>query len=212
MVSHGSLLVGRDARIPAARAEALLQHEVGTHIVTYYNGRAQPFKQLYSGLAGYDALQEGLAVFAEFLVGGLNRPRMRLLAARVVAARSIVDGASFVDAFRQLTRDHGFEKKTAFGITMRIFRGGGLTKDAVYLRGLLELLEYLRQDGNLEPLLIGKIATEHVPVIEELRWRRVLLEPPLRPRFLDAPGAAERLKRARNGLSLLDLVEKGPRK
>ena len=92
LVSRGRLLVGRRTKIPAARVDALLQHEVGTHLVTYYNGRAQPFRQLDSGLAGYDGLQEGLAVLSEYLVGGLSRPRMRLLAARVIAVEQLVQG------------------------------------------------------------------------------------------------------------------------
>ena len=32
-----------------------------------------------TGLTGYDTLQEGLAVLSEYLVGGLSRPRLRLL-------------------------------------------------------------------------------------------------------------------------------------
>ncbi len=206
MVSRGSLLVGRQSRIPRARADALIQHEVGTHMVTYYNGKAQPFRQLYSGLAGYEALQEGLAVFAEYLVNGLSRPRLRTLAARVLAVRLLLDGASFIETFRELDRAHDFERRAAFLITMRVFRGGGLTKDAVYLQGLADLLKYLRGGGDLKPLLVGKIAVEHVPIIEELQWRKVLKPPLLRPRFLDAPGAQERLERARKGLDVLDLV------
>ncbi|MEJ2721678.1 MAG: DUF1704 domain-containing protein, partial [bacterium] len=52
LVSRGTLLVGSHTRVPASRANALLQHEVGTHVLTYYNGKAQPLRQLYSGLAG----------------------------------------------------------------------------------------------------------------------------------------------------------------
>ncbi len=37
------------------------------------------------GLAGYEETQEGLAVLAEFLVGGLSPHRLRQLAVRVVA-------------------------------------------------------------------------------------------------------------------------------
>ncbi len=206
IVSRGNLLVGRSTRVPAARVNAALAHEVGTHIVTYINGRAQPFRQLYVGLPGYEELQEGLAVLAEYLVGGLTRPRLRLLAARVVAARSMVDGASFVEVFRALERNHGFTQRTAFTIAMRVFRGGGLTKDAVYLRGLLQLMEYLRGGGQLEPLLAGKYALQHVPIVEELRLRRVLGPPPLRPSYLDDPGIHERLERVRAGLSLPDLI------
>ncbi len=174
MVSRGRLLIGKNARIPRGRAEALLNHEVGTHLVTYYNGRAQPLRQLYVGLAGYDELQEGLGVLAEYLVGGLSRARLRLLAARVVAAHSMVEGASFVEVYRLLDRTYEFDQTTAFTVTMRIFRGGGLVKDAVYLRGLLRVLDYVKKGGELEPLYVGKIAAVHIPLIEELRWREVL--------------------------------------
>ena len=108
IVSRGKLLINSDLSLPPSRVEALLAHEVGTHLLTYYNGRLQPFQQLYSGLAGYEELQEGLAVLSEYLVGGLSRGRMRQLAARVVAVRHLTDGASFVETFRTLDRDFGF--------------------------------------------------------------------------------------------------------
>ena len=206
MVSRGTLLVSANGRIPARRAEALLQHEVGTHLVTYYNGRAQPFHQLYAGLAGYDSLQEGLAVLAEYLVGGLSRPRLRLLAARVVAALQMLKGASFVETYRELDRTYDFDHRTAFTVTMRIYRGGGLTKDAVYLKGLVQLMEYLGKGGELDPLFCGKIAINHIPIIRELRWRQVLRPDPLRPRYLDMPEVADRLNRVRGGLSVHDLI------
>ena len=170
MVSRGSLLVGRQARIPASRVEPLLQHEIGTHVVTYHNGRAQPFRQLCSGLAAYEAFQEGLAVLAEFLVGGLSRPRLRLLAARVIAIRHMIAGATFVDTYRELDGRYGFDRRTAFTVTMRTFRGGGLTKDAVYLRGLCQILKYLSDDGEFGPLLVGKIASDHISIVRELQW------------------------------------------
>ncbi len=207
MVSRGQLLIGRNARIPARRVEALLSHEVGTHLLTYYNGRAQPLRQLYVGLAGYDELQEGLAVLAEYLVGGLSRARLRLLAARVVAAHSLVEGASFLEVFRQLDRTYEFDQKTAFTITMRIFRGGGLIKDAVYLRGLLRILDYVKKRGELEPLYVGKIAAHHMPIIKELQWRKVLRPLPLRPRFLDREDSILRLNDLQNGYSLTKMAE-----
>ena len=39
---------------------------------------------------------------------------------------------------------------------MRVFRSGGMTKDAIYLRGLVELLEHLGAGGSLDPLWLGK--------------------------------------------------------
>lgn len=208
MVSQGNLLIGKHTKIPVGRIEALIQHEVGTHVLTYLNGQAQPFRQLYVGLSGYEELQEGLAVLSEYLVGGLTRPRLRLLAARVLAARRLVEGASFVEVFRELDDVHNFERRTAFNITMRTFRCGGLIKDAIYLRGLVQLLDYLKQGGMLEPLFVGKIAASHVAIIQELQWRKVLRPPPLCPRYLDDPQTAEKLKGLRNGLSILTLVKR----
>ena len=207
LVSRGNLLIGKSTTIPASRVEALLQHEVGTHLLTYYNGRAQPFRQLYTGLAGYDELQEGLAVLAEFLVGGLSRPRMRVLAARVIAVKQMIEGASFVETYRTLDRDLDFAQKTAFTITMRAYRGGGLTKDAVYLRGLNRLMQYLAKGGKLEPLYVGKINTSHVPLVKELLWRKVLVAPPLRPRFLSGDGVADKLEALGKGMTPLDLID-----
>ena len=206
MVSHGNLLISTRSQIPRSRVDALIQHEVGTHVLTYHNGRAQRLRQLYSGFAGYDTLQEGLAVFSEYLVGGLSKPRIRLLAGRVVAARLMVDGASFGECFDALHNSHGFAWRTAFIVTMRTYRGGGLTKDAVYLQGLITMLGHLSAGGELEPLFIGKIAAQHIPLIRELRWRGVISRPPLRPRYMEDPAAARRLERARGGITVLDLL------
>ena len=206
MVSKGNLLIGQRTSIPASRVAPLLQHELGTHMITYYNGLAQPFHQLHTGLAGYDELQEGLAVLSEYLVGGLSRPRLRLLAGRVAAANSLIGGADFVETFRELNRDHGFRKETAFTITVRIYRGGGLTKDAVYLRGLFTVLNYIKDGGDLEPLFVGKIAANHIPVINELQSRGILRPVPLRPRYMDYPQTAQRLAGLKNGISIFDLT------
>ena len=205
-VSRGNVLVPASAKIPHSRVDALLAHEIGTHVVTYVNGRAQRFKQLYVGLPGYEELQEGIAVVAEYLAGGLSRPRLRLLAARVVASRLMIEGATFVEVFRELDRTYDFAHRTAFGITTRVFRGGGLTKDVSYLRGFLGMLDYLREGGDYASLLVGKFGPEHIPIIEELRWREVLVPSVLRPRYLDDPAGVQRLAALRSSSTVLDLV------
>ena len=207
MVSRGNLLIGADVRVPAGRVAAALAHEVGTHVLTWHNGGHQPFRQLQVGLAGYEALQEGLAVLSEYLVGGLGANRLRLLAGRVIAVHCLSGGADFIETFRELNRSCEFAEYTAFLVAMRVFRGGGFTKDAVYLRGLLELLDYLGDGGEFEPLLLGKIAMEHLPLIKELQWRRVLESAPLRPHYLEMDGVKERLARLRQQSSLLALTE-----
>lgn len=182
-----------------SRVAPLIQHEVGTHILTFHNGKKQPMHLLRYGLADYDELQEGLAVLAEYLMGGLDALRMRLLAARVMAASSLTRGESFAEAFSLLHEQYGFAKKTAFGITTRIYQSGGFTKDVIYLRGLIRLLDYLKEGGDLEPLLMGKIAIKHISIIQELRERGILKPPAIKPRYLTDKTAVEKLRRIKQG-------------
>ncbi|MEW6472393.1 MAG: tyrosine/phenylalanine carboxypeptidase domain-containing protein [Actinomycetota bacterium] len=209
LVSSGQLLVGTGVQIPRARVEALVQHEVGTHIVTAVNGRAQPLRLLSTGLAGYEETQEGLAVLAEFVVGGLTVDRLVTLAARVVAVGRLLDGATFTETFRDLHDGHGLTAAQAFRVTMRVYRSGGLTKDAIYLRGLDRMLRHLAGGHPLDPLLVGKVPLDFVPLVQELQWRGVLRRPRLQPRWLDpqaARGSQERLAAVRAGLGILDLI------
>lgn len=204
--SGGNLLIGHKTEVQQNQAQGLLHHEVGTHLLTYYNGLAEPFRQLHAGFAGYDALQEGLAVLSEYLVGQLSSRRMRMLAARVLAVHMLIEGATFIETFRTLDLNHRFSQRIAYMITMRTYRGGGLTKDAVYLKGLAEILKYLAADGELDPLFVGKIAVDHIPLIQELRHRKILDPPVLRPRYLDLPIVNERLNELREGRSVNDLI------
>lgn len=206
MVSKGNLLIGNRVQIPESRVEALIQHEVGTHVLTYVNGRNQPFQQLYCGLSGSDELQEGLAVLSEYLVGGLSPPRFRLLAGRVIAAGMLIKGASFTDTYRELHFTRGFSKRTAYIITSRIYRGGGFTKDAIYLRGFLNLVKYLRKGGELMPLMVGKISIEDVAVINELQLRKVLNPPSLMPRYLESSQSLIKLEEIRQGKKIFGLI------
>lgn len=207
MVSQGNLLIGSSVSLTPHRARALVQHEVGTHVVTYHNGCTQPLRLLATGLAGYEELQEGLAVLAEWMIGGLNVKRLRLLAGRVMAVHRVIEGVPFIESWRELTAMQGFAPATAFTLCARVYRSGGFTKDAIYLRGLVRLLRYFADGGALEPLLVGKIAFEHVSMMEELRWRGVLNPPRLMPRYLNGPSVEAKLARLREGLTVTDLLE-----
>jgi uncharacterized protein (TIGR02421 family) len=207
MVSFGRLLIPESAAVRADRVEPLLHHEVGTHVVTYQNGARQPLRLLAVGLPGYDETQEGLAVLAEYLTGGLDPRRLRVLAARVVAVGMMLDGAGFLEIFESLRTEYSMPTRTAWSIAIRVVVGGGSVKDAIYLRGITRILEALAEGGSLEVLLVGKMALDHIPLIQDLLDRDVLSAPWIRPRWLDVPGAQERLDRLREGASVTDLYE-----
>jgi uncharacterized protein (TIGR02421 family) len=209
MVAQDRLFVSERSAIRPQRLEPLLHHEVGTHLLTYFNGRQQPLRQLYAGFPGYEALQEGLAVLAEYLVGGLSVGRTRTLAGRVLAVRSMLRGGSFLETFALLHDEHCFGPRSAFMTALRVHRGGGLAKDAIYLRGLRDLIVYLHAGHDLEPLYVGKISLEQVPLVQELRRRGVVQPPALLPRFWDDGLHRTRLARCRE-LSLVELLEQLP--
>jgi uncharacterized protein (TIGR02421 family) len=185
----------------------LLHHEIGTHVVTYLNGARQPLTLLTIGLPGYDETQEGLAVLAEYLTGGLDPRRLRVLAARVVAIGKMLDGAGFLEIFESLREGHRIPARTAWSIAIRVVVGGGSVKDAIYLRGITRILEALAEGISLDVLFVGKLSLDHIPLIQDLLDREVLQAPWVRPRWLDVPGAQERVDKLRGGASVTDLYE-----
>ncbi|MDR2276127.1 MAG: flavohemoglobin expression-modulating QEGLA motif protein [Sphingobacterium sp.] len=187
MVNQGVLNISKQYSLPRNRVQALIQHEVGTHIVTYYNGKQQPFSLFRLGVPGYEKLQEGLAVLAEYLVGGLTNNRLRILAGRVVAVFHMQQGNTFLDTFALLVDKYQFLPETAFQMTMRVFRSGGLTKDALYLSGLIELINYIKSGRDLTLLTMGKIREDYIPIVEELMLKGILNAPVLTPKFLTSP-------------------------
>lgn len=206
MVSHGELYLPEDYTMNKREAEALIQHEIGTHVLTYFNGCNQQLSQLSVGLADYDPLQEGLAVLAEYLSGGLTGNRLRTLAGRVIAGAALLKGANFQEIFNSLKDEYGFNKERAFNITSRIFQGGGFLKDIIYLKGLFYLKVYLTDGGNLKKLLAGKFALKHVDVINDLVSRGLLNPPKLLPRYMSNNQFNNKLEQFINMQTLSKLV------
>ncbi|QBX55275.1 DUF1704 domain-containing protein [Nocardioides seonyuensis] len=209
MVSGDTLLVGPESAVQRVRAEALLHHEVGTHLVTQVNGSAQQVKVLGAGLAGYDETQEGMAVLAEIACGGLTAFRLRQLAGRVLTVHRLVSGATFAEAHDALV-DAGFPEHSAFTTVMRAYRSGGVTKDAIYLRGLVDLLEHVRGGGSLELLCLGKFSLADLPLVTELDEKGVLEPARISPRYLTDPAALDRIAAAADTDELDQLLEGTP--
>lgn len=206
MVTRNRLLVGSTAAIPPARLDALLAHEVSTHLLTFVNGASQGLSIFRTGLARYEGIQEGLGVFAEWAVGGLSMTRMRLIAARVVAVDAMLKGAEFMDTYRLIRRDLGFSIAAAFGIATRVHRSGGLAKDAIYLEGFRAVVDYVASGASLAPFWLGKIARTDVPAIEELLQRGLVHAPTFLPEYLERPDVERRLTRLTAGIGLNQLL------
>lgn len=195
LVSYPRLLVDDAARVSERRVDPLLSHEISVHLLTGFNGAQQGLSIFSTGLAGYEEIQEGLGVFAEWAVGGLTSPRLRLLAGRVIAVHAMLGGAEFLQCYRLLHHDFGLRPRRAFGIAARVYRSGGLAKDAIYLRGFFRVMEWIADGGDLAPFWRAKIAMVHVPVMEQLHNRGLLREATLTPEFMLRPGTVARIAR-----------------
>lgn len=197
MVSHGTFYIDGNIRLPSARVRPLIQHEIGTHVVTRHNGRQQALRQLEVGLAHYDPMQEGLGVLGEFLAGYLPGERLRILAARVVATSMAANGEQLPAIFACLHEAHDMPTDDAFDVALRARRGGGLTKDAVYLRGLRDLLAYLEAGGEFDALFLGKFALPQLELLDTLIDDGWIVPPVLLPRYTSHDDFRSRLDACR---------------
>jgi uncharacterized protein (TIGR02421 family) len=206
LVSGDRLMISSDSAIAKNRLDPLLAHEVSVHLLTYFNGASQGLTIFRTGLAGYEGIQEGLGVFAEWAVGGLTPGRLRLLAGRVIAVDAVIHRADFIEVYR-LLRDNGFSRHSAFDITARVFRSGGLAKDAIYLKGFLAVVARVAAGASLDPFWLGKIAPSHVDAVDELLQRKLLHPPVFIPEFLARDDSQKRIAALRSGAWLDRLLE-----
>jgi uncharacterized protein (TIGR02421 family) len=146
----------------------LTNHEIGVHMVTTMNGLLHPLKIFSHGFPDNVETQEGLAVFSEYMSGNLTIKRLRELAYRVIAVNSLAKGYSFSKTFRMLHNTYDLNREDAFHITVRAHRGGGFTKDYLYLSGLKKVYNYYQSGKDLSLLLTGKVSLEHLDTIEYL--------------------------------------------
>ncbi|MEH6532314.1 MAG: flavohemoglobin expression-modulating QEGLA motif protein [Photobacterium frigidiphilum] len=183
MVSGRSIKVNTGCMFSQRDLDALIHHELGVHLVTSVNADAQPLKVLKLGLPGNTHTQEGLAILCEFLSGSFPLHRLKTLALRVIAVDMMVNGDSFGTTFNALKHVHKLSDDDAFTITTRAYRGGGFTKDFLYLRGLKDAIHAYKQ-GDLTSLFVGKTGFESKSLLDELIAREILKKPTYIPKAL----------------------------
>ncbi len=177
LVSGTSVKINTTANIPLIEANALAHHELGVHLVTTLNARAQPLKILSLGCPVNTMTQEGMAILSEYLAGHLSIKRLKVLALRVLAVESMIKEKSFRNTFMMLKEQYGADRNTAFTITSRVYRGGGFTKDYLYLKGFHEVLNAYEEEEGFLNLLCGKTALMHLPQINRLVDKEIFLPP-----------------------------------
>ncbi len=186
--SRKAVLINKKARFTETDTRALIHHELGVHMLTTVNAGAQSLRFLTLGLPGNTYTQEGLAILGEYLSGNLTLLRLKTLALRVMAVEMMVKGMRFTSVFARLVGEYGVGREEAFTITARAFRGGGFTKDYLYLRGFRDMV-VLHGKRPVLPLFTGKTSSLFLESIEELIQREVLSPPELLPQAFTKPPA-----------------------
>ncbi|MDH5560548.1 MAG: flavohemoglobin expression-modulating QEGLA motif protein [Deltaproteobacteria bacterium] len=185
--SQRKLLIRKSAIYTEKELQALLYHEIGVHMMTTMNAEKQPLKLFRSGLPNNTQTQEGLAIYCEYVSGNLTIDRLKELALRVIAVSLMIKGYDFKQIFSCLHEDYDLSLDKAFYLTTRVVRGGGLTKDYLYLRGLREILSKLNKSEDIKNLFIGKTDIGYLGIINEMVEREMLLPPYYIPKHIENP-------------------------
>jgi len=163
-----TLVLNKNHRFSENEIDVLTNHEIGVHMVTTMNGLLHPLKIFSHGFPNNVETQEGLAVFSEYMSGNLTIKRLKELAYRVMAVDSLAKGYSFSKTFRMLHNTYDLNREDAFYISTRVHRGGGFTKDYLYLSGLKKTFDYYQSRKDISVLLTGKVSFEQLDNIEYL--------------------------------------------
>jgi uncharacterized protein (TIGR02421 family) len=184
-VDQNRIHIKAGASYSKVAAECDMHHEIEAHVLTWLNGQQQPLGLLRVGMRGTMAFQESLGVFTEIASGVMAPERVASLCSRVVAVDSLVRGLEFFELFERLVEEFGFDADFAYSVCQRVFRGGGFTKDWVYLAEVGGILRYWATGGDLARLLLGKVTLEEVGTIGELLDEGVLEPPRFLPLYLE---------------------------
>jgi len=152
-----TLLLKKNHRFSANQLKVLANHEIGVHMVTTFNGREQQLRIFKNGFPRNVETQEGLAVFSEYMSDCLTLYRLKELSYRVLATDSLRKGFNFCDTFDLLHNQYKLNREEAYNISLRAHRGGGFTKDYLYLTGLKKVYTYYKDGHSLDNMLSGKV-------------------------------------------------------
>lgn len=182
MVSNNekTLILKRNHKFSHHELNVLAHHEIGVHLVTTFNALAQPLKVFSNGFPNNVETQEGLAVMAEYLSGNLTVTRLRELAYRVIAVDSLIRGNSFAGTFDIIHNQYKLSREKAFRITLRVHRGGGFTKDALYLSGLKKVYRRYQKGASLDLMMMGKCSLKYEKTIAHLMDQGLAVSSPYR--------------------------------
>ena len=168
-------------RIPEKRffsqeeIDKLKIHEIKSHVFRSANGYLQPYKIFAVGLANNESTKEGLALYNQSTHGLMPASSWVKISTSVVCVYLVYANYSFRQIFNQLI-ELGLSQEFAWQRLARVFRGGFIGKDFLYLEGFNKVKEFAEENG-LQDLYVGKIAIEHLAECRTLVNQGILKKP-----------------------------------
>lgn len=187
-----AVVVAKGVSMEQRKAMALIHHELGVHMSTTLNAAGQKLKIFSIGLPGNTLAQEGLAILNEHLSGNMLLSRLKVLALRVLAVKEMLRRGCFRHTFAFLQEEHSMLPDEAYQLAVRVHRGGGFTKDYLYLNGFAHALDMV-QTMNIRNLFVGKTSFAYLPIIDEMVERQMVKAPTYLPTHLDQPAASDEI-------------------
>ena len=170
------LLINRNAIFTEKELHAFAYHELGIHMLITINAKKHPLKVFSIGLTGNTHTQEGLALYSEYCSGSLTIQRLKTVALRVIAVQYMLQHGDFVKTYHALMNEFKLEKDFAFTLTTRVYRGGGFTKDYLYLKGFRDVIN-LAKSHSIDNLLVGKVGMLDFDITNEIVERGMISKP-----------------------------------
>ncbi len=168
------ILLKKGARFRANRLQAVLVHEIGTHIFRFENGKSQPFRIFERGTAGYLKTEEGLAIWNQNQLK-LDLGYKFLKPAYFIVALYLGKKMGFCELFHFMKDTYDFSDNRAWKICVKVKRGltdtsqkQVFTKDSLYFRGNQEIERFIEQGKDIKDLYVGKIRTGDLKVVQQI--------------------------------------------
>lgn len=167
-IARDTLFVQSGLRVPRLSAERILVHEVLGHLLPRQAARTQSII-FRTGVRGALDDEEGRAVLLEEQHRLLTDARKRELAVRFIAAQCCRAGQDAVDVANTLVA-LGVEREELVPVIGRVFRGGGLGRELVYLASFGRVQSALAGNPALKDWLsAGRLSVAAAQRLSKLR-------------------------------------------
>lgn len=181
-----TIFISKKSKITDFRFQALLAHEIETHIYRLENGRLQKYRLFEQGTANYLTTEEGLAIYNQNKLG-LPLGNKYLRPALNVIAIHHANNMSFVELFHYLVKNMNVPEEKAWWVCLRVKRGlqntnqpGAFTKDLAYFNGQQTILQFIKDkdENEIKKLYVGKIGIADLKYLGNVKQWPVKFLPP----------------------------------